>query len=205
MTATTTATKPAISKLASEFFGYFINENESQMKDNKGIRPQYILSDNVTADVLALVKAVHSSPILGELTYSKEADQYRLLYLVDSLAEISATEDHPTVKAGSDTEELLTWISSDPRRTGFVNEFIRGLAGSMIADTNTVESFISLGQLGEKQEVLNIVREYLGTVMSDEEGEDDGAKESEAQGEVPKVPGDGSSGKEPGSEGGESS
>lgn len=113
-------------------------------------------------------------------------NDYRYAYIVESLRLIGEGEEEPEFEADVYTFDLFAWLASNIRRQYYCDEAIQNYGGEL----DSIVKIIAQGQIREKEEVhnlvLNFLREFVDTEIAVEEGEDPFV----APREVERVPGE---------------
>lgn len=95
------------------------------------------------------------------------AEDFRYLFIVEALEALAENPEEPEMMLEPSvyTSELIKWLDASSYRMGLVDEAVNGFGWSGLFNA------LQAGQLREKEEVLQLVREFLEKRI--EEGEED--------------------------------
>lgn len=149
-------TREKIRTLAGEALAHF------EYRDRYGGSGYWAVKDRAPEWVGNLVWAAHEE---GKIL----PDDFRYLFIVEALEALAEDPDEPEalLQPETYTSQLLKWLEASP-------SYREGLVGEAVALYGWDGLFEALrtGHLLEKEEVLQIVREFLEDTIEEEEEED---------------------------------
>lgn len=151
-------TQTALQTTAAEARSWF---HQHQRSENDTI---WTLKDGRPQWVQDMAFAAHDS---GDML----PDDWRYEFIVDALDALEENEDPDDIALEADihTSDLCRWLGSRADRTGYCDEAMEEFGG----DFKDTVSLLQLGQWHEKREVLDSVRSFLVSRISDMEDETD--------------------------------